>query len=57
MYHIRRNSQWRSNQLHVRPERGGYENLTKEILRHFEAHGFLDPINIQHSMRQRDEYH
>ena len=23
---------------------GGYEDLTKEILRHFEAHGFLNPV-------------
>ena len=27
--------------------RGGYEDLTKEILRHFEAYGFLNPIIIQ----------
>ena len=27
--------------------KGGYEDLTKEILRHFEAYGFLSPIIIQ----------
>ena len=27
--------------------KGGYEDLTKEILRHFEAYGFLDPVIIQ----------
>ena len=27
--------------------KSGYEDLTKEILRHFEAHGFLNPIIIQ----------
>ena len=27
--------------------KGGYEDLTKEILRQFEAHGFLNPIIIQ----------
>ena len=27
--------------------KGGYENLTKEILRHFEAYGFLNPVIIQ----------
>ena len=27
--------------------KGGYEDLTKEILRHFEAYGFLNPIIIQ----------
>ena len=27
--------------------KGGYEDLTKEILRHFEAHGFLNPVIIQ----------
>ena len=27
--------------------KGGYEDLTKEILRHFEAHGFLKPVIIQ----------
>ena len=26
---------------------GGYEDLTKEILRHFEAHGFLNPVIVQ----------
>ena len=26
---------------------GGYEDLTKEILRHFEAYGFLNPVIIQ----------
>ena len=27
--------------------KGGYEDLTKEILRHFEAYGFLNPVIIQ----------
>ena len=27
--------------------KGGYEDLTKEILRHFEASGFLNPVIIQ----------
>ena len=27
--------------------KGGYEDLTKEILRHFEAYGFLSPVIIQ----------
>ena len=27
--------------------KGGYEDLTKEILRHFEAYGFFDPVIIQ----------
>ena len=27
--------------------KGGYEDLTKEILRHFQAYGFLNPIIIQ----------
>ena len=27
--------------------KGGYEDLTKEILRHFEAYGLLNPVNIQ----------
>ena len=26
---------------------GGYDDLTKEILRHFEAYGFLNPVIIQ----------
>ena len=26
--------------------KGGYEDLTKEILRHFEAYGFLNPVII-----------
>ena len=40
-------TQWSSDQLHVRPK-GGYEDLTtKEILRHFEACGFLNPVIIQ----------
>ena len=26
---------------------GGYEDLTKEILRHFEAYGFFNPVIIQ----------
>ena len=34
MYHIRGNAQWSSDQLHVPPEEGVYEDLTKEILRH-----------------------
>ena len=28
-------------------QKGGYEDLTKEILRHFEAYGFLNPVIIQ----------
>ena len=47
MYHIRGNAQWSSDQLHVR-QKGGYEDLTKEILRHFEAYGFLNPVIIQY---------
>ena len=31
----------------MRARKGGYEDLTKEILRHFEAYGFLNPIIIQ----------
>ena len=27
--------------------KGGYENLTKETLRHFETYGFLNPVIIQ----------
>ena len=27
--------------------KGGYEDLTKEILRHFEVYGFLNPVIIQ----------
>ena len=27
--------------------KGGYKDLTKEILRHFEAYGFLNPVIIQ----------
>ena len=27
--------------------KGGYEDLTKEILRHFQAYGFLNPVIIQ----------
>ena len=27
--------------------KGGYEDLTKEILRHFEVHGFFNPVIIQ----------
>ena len=27
--------------------KGGYEDLKKEILRHFEAYGFLNPVTIQ----------
>ena len=27
--------------------KGGYEDLTKEILRHFDADGFLNPVIIQ----------
>ena len=27
--------------------KGGYEDLTKEILRHFEAYGSLYPVTIQ----------
>ena len=35
--------------------KGGYEDLTKEILRHFGSIWF--PQSSDHSMRQRDEYH
>ena len=28
-------------------QKGGYEGLTKEILRHIEAYGFLNPVIIQ----------
>ena len=31
----------------MRVRKGGHEDLTKEILRHFEAYGFLNPIIIQ----------
>ena len=31
----------------MRARKGGYEDLTKEILRHFEACGFLNPVIIQ----------
>ena len=34
--------------------KGGYEDLTKEILRHFEAYDFLQ--SSDHSMRQRHKY-
>ena len=34
--------------------KGGYEDLTKEILRHFKAYGFLNPIIIQ--CDKKDEY-
>ena len=34
---------------------GGYETLTREILRHFESYGFLNPGDF--AMRQRDECH
>ena len=34
--------------------KGGYEDLTKEILRHFEAYGFLNPVIIQ---CDKDECH
>ena len=44
MYHIRGNAQWSGDQLHVRSES---EDLTKEILRHFQVYGFLNPIIIQ----------
>ena len=47
MYHIRGNAQWSSDQLHVRSRKGGYEDLTREILRHFEAYGFCNPVIIQ----------
>ena len=35
--------------------KSGYEDLTKEILRHFEAYGFLNPVTLQ--CDKRDEYH
>ena len=47
MYHIRGNAQWSSDQLASCARKGGYEDLTKEILRHFEAYGFLNPVIIQ----------
>ena len=28
-------------------QKSGYEDLTKEIVRHFEAHGFLNPVIVQ----------
>ena len=46
MYHIRRNAQW-SVISFMCARKGGYEDVTKEILRHFEAHGFLNPVIIQ----------
>ena len=58
--------QWQTAKLsHVSPfvearsfmcaRKGGYEDLAKEILRHFEAYGFLSPVIIQ--CDKRDEYH
>ena len=46
MYHIDGNVQWSGDQLHVH-RKGGDGDLTKEILRHFEAYGFLNPVIIQ----------
>ena len=40
MHHIRGNAQRSSDQLHERSKRW-YEDLTKKILRHFEAYGFF----------------
>ena len=48
--------------------KGGYEDLTKEILRHFEAYGFLNPviilcdkemsiIDVCHANETREQYH
>ena len=34
--------------------KGGYEDLTKEILRHFEAYGFLNPVIIQCDKERRN---
>ena len=45
MCHIRGNAQWSGDQLHALGK--GYEDLTKEILRHFGAYGFLNPVIIQ----------
>ena len=28
-------------------KKGGYENLTREIIRHFELYGFLNPMIVQ----------
>ena len=42
MHHIRGNAQ---SFMYART--GGYEDLTKEILRHFEAHGFLNTVILQ----------
>ena len=46
MYHIR---ETRSGVVisFMCARKGGYEDLTKEILRHFEAYGFLNPVIIQ----------
>ena len=41
MYHIRGNAQ-----SFMCARKGGYEDLTKEILRHFEAYGFFNPVII-----------
>ena len=46
MHHIRGNAQWRGDRF-MCARKGGYEDLTKEILRHFEAYGFLNPVIIQ----------
>ena len=46
MCHIRGNAKWSGDQLHVCPEIG-YEDFSKEILRHFEAYGFLNSVIIQ----------
>ena len=46
MHHIRGNTQWSSDQLHVRTERWT-QDLTKEIVRQFEAYGFLNPVIVQ----------
>ena len=32
--------------------KGGYEDLTKEILRHFEAYGFLNPVIIHNATKR-----
>ena len=47
MCHIRGNAQWSGDQLHLCARKSGYEDLTKEILRPFEAYGFLTLVIAQ----------
>ena len=47
MYHIRGNAQCGVVISFMFSRKGSYEDLTKEILRHFEAYGFLNPVIIQ----------